>query len=263
MRNKPALFFLGLAILLGLAAAFSARRWLAERAPGPTAGEVPAVSVVITTVPVPIGAALTAKDLEVVPWPKHYVPKGAFSSIETAVGRITRRPVGTAEPVLEGTLLPDGSEAGLVSVIEENKRAVSVKVDAVIGVAGFVHPGSRVDVLATLRRIDWKKKLPYTKVVLQDVPVLAIDQKLEEAENGEPHLVSVVTLEVDPPQAEKLTYISHEGRLQLALRNPTDHEVVKTKSTGVGDVLPPRSVRRPRSTRVEVLKGTNMSTRDF
>ena len=142
---------------------------------------------------------------------------------------------------------------------------MSVKVDPVIGVAGFVKPGARVDVVATLRRIDLKKKLPYTMVILQDVRVLAIDQQLQEATEGEPALVSVVTLEVDPSQAQTLTYISHQGRIQLALRRPDDHEVVKVKSTGVEDLLPPRrrgNGSRPRKS-VQVLRGSSVSTKSF
>jgi pilus assembly protein CpaB len=104
-------------------------------------------------------------------------------------------------------------------------------------VAGFVVPGSRVDVMATLRRVDHKRALPYSKVILQDVRVLAVDQKLEEVKSGEPELVNVVTLEVTPTHAEHLIYAAHEGRLQLALRSPGDDLEVATRSIGVADVL--------------------------
>jgi pilus assembly protein CpaB len=109
----------------------------------------------------------------------------------------------------------------------------------------------------------------FSKIVLQDVQVLAIDQKLEEAQEGEPILVQVVTLEVSPEQAEKLTYAAHEGRLQLALRNPTDREVVETDSVGVREVLGVRrrvSSGKPRAvstTNVEVIKGADLSVQTF
>ena len=96
-------------------------------------------------------------------------------------------------------------------MITPKHRAVSVKVDNVIGVAGFVTPGARVDVLVTLARVDLSDALPFSKVFLQNIRVLAVDQKLEEVKSGDPELVSVVTLEVTPVQAEHLTYAAHEG----------------------------------------------------
>jgi pilus assembly protein CpaB len=183
---------------------------------------------------------------------------------------VLRRALAAGEPVLEAYLLPPGSEAGLPGVIDDKYRAVSVKVDPVIGVAGFVRPGARVDVLATLRRVDQPDNIPYSKVILQDVRVLAIDQKLEEAKNGEPELVSVVTLEVAPESAEKLIYSAHEGRLQLALRKPGDDEVVRTDAVGVADLLGRQAAPKPQvarsyapSTQVEVIRGSDRSYKAF
>jgi pilus assembly protein CpaB len=265
MLNKRALLFLAIAALLGLGAVFTARNWLESRLSSLAPGPLETVPVVIARVSVPVGSTLLPNQLDTAQWPRSHTPEGVFSSKDAASGRVVRRPLAKGELLLEPALLPEGAAAGLVSVIQPEMRAVSVKVDAVIGVAGFVKPGARVDVIATLRRIDLKQKLPYTKVVLQDVRVLAIDQKLEEAQNGEAKLVSVVTLEVDPKQAERLTYISHEGRLQLALRNPGDHASVETKSTGVVDLLPRRSRRgaRKSGTRVQVIKGAEVSSRVF
>ena len=107
---------------------------------------------------------------------------------------MARRALAVGEPILDAFLLPQGAQAGLGALIGENRRAVSVKVDPVIGVAGFVTPGSHVDVLATLRRVDRDKALPYSKVILENISVLAIDQKLEDVGGTEPELVSVVTL---------------------------------------------------------------------
>ena len=261
MLNKRALLFLAIAAVLGLGAVLTARNWLESRLSSLAPGPVETVPVVIARISVPVGSAILTNQLDTVQWPRRHAPAGVFSSKDSASGRVLRRPLASGELLLESALLPEGAAAGLVSVIEPEMRAISVQVDPVIGVAGFVKPGARVDVIATLRRVDLRQKLPYTKVILQDVRVLAIDQKLEEAQNGEANLVSVVTLEVDPKQAEKLTYISHEGRLQLALRNPGDHKSVETKSTGVVDLLPRRS--RTSSTRVQVIKGTEVSSQLF
>jgi pilus assembly protein CpaB len=177
--------------------------------------------------------------------------------------------------VLESALLPAGSEGGLGAIIAPSYRAVSVKVDNVIGVAGFVKPGARVDVLATLRRVDTEKALPYSKVILQDVKVLAVDQQLEQANQADATIVSVATLEVDPAGAERLIYAAHEGRLQLALRTPGDSETVATRSVGVADVLAEagRVVQEPGKKKsvvvpgarpsVQVLLGSKLESRSF
>jgi pilus assembly protein CpaB len=264
MRNRNSLLFMGLAVVLGLAAAFIARSRFEQDVA--LEGEAVATSsVVIIKADVPVGTALEAVHLETVEWPTDFVPAGAFDKTAVLHGRVPRRALAPGEPVLEASLLPVGSLAGLGSLISEKRRAVSVKVDPVIGVAGFVTPGSHVDVLATLRRVDMKKALPYSKVILENISVLAIDQRLEDIGGAEPQLVSVVTLEVDPKQAQKLIYSAHEGHLQLALRNPGDQEMVKTRSIGVKEVLfsastAPKTVRRaPVGNRIQVIKGTKVS----
>jgi pilus assembly protein CpaB len=268
MQNRRALFFFGLAIFFGIAAAFTARHLLENRASEAAGTGVATVPVVVARTDVAVGSALVALQLDTVQWPREYVPTGAFDDPAKITGRVIRRPIARGEAVLEPTLLPVGSAAGLPSVIESAKRAISVKVDPVVSVAGFVTPGTRVDVLSTLRRIDTSEKLPYTKVILQDLAVLAIDQKLEQAKNGEPELVSVVTLEVTPKQAEQLTYAAHEGRLQLALRSPGDHEEVKTEAVSVaallGDGAPKKSkVHLPVGPSVQVITGSSVSVKSF
>lgn len=262
--NRQAVLFLVLAVIFGLGAAFTAQEWLARNAN--RGASVETVPVVVARAEAAVGTRLQANQLQTVDWPRAFAPAGSFRSVRELEGRVLRRPVAVGEPVLTPVLAAAGTEAGLGSVISSEMRAISVKVDPVIGVAGFVRPGDKVDVLATLRRIDMKDKLPYTKVILQDVRVLAIDQKLEEASNGDAKLVSVVTLEVDPVQAEKVTYISHEGRLQLALRNPSDRELVETKSVGVAELMPrPRPVVRSNGGgyQVQIVRGADVSARGF
>jgi pilus assembly protein CpaB len=254
-----------LAILVGLVALWSARRIIDERTALPSVSSTPEESraVVIAGADIAVGTSLAPHQLDAAPWPSAFVPEGAHSEPSSLEGRVLRRAVAKGEPILDALLLPEGADAGLATVIPEKRRAVSVKVDPVIGVAGFVHPGARVDVLATLRRVDRRDKIPYSKLILQDVPVLAIDQKLEEANEGDPELVSVVTLEVTPEQAEQLIYSSHEGRLQLALRSPGDREQVETSPVGVADLLPgkrgPARVARKRGPAVQVLRGSKLT----
>ncbi len=268
MQNRNGLIFLALAIAFGTAAAFMAQRWVANQKPGVTR-RVETVSVVVARSDLPIASTLNARQLEAVAWPKDYTPRGALANVELAEGRVLRRPVAAGEALVASALFDEGTGGGLPAVISPKRRAVSVKVDPVIGVAGFVKPGTRVDVLATLRRIDWRKPLPYSRTILQNIRVLAIDQKLEQVRDGEPEIVSVVTLEVEPEQAQKLTYASHEGRLQLAMRSPGDDEIVRTRNIGVADLLDSGSSRskgKPvayASSRVQIIRGAKSEVKKF
>jgi pilus assembly protein CpaB len=266
MKNRRGLVLLAFACVLGLGAAFLARNAVSV---------TDSPEVTVTTLPVVVArsdlgtaAILSAASVEIVDWPSSYLPPGALTTSEQVAERVTRRPLVRGEPVIESALFPSGTRGGLHAVIAPDHRAVSVKVDSVIGVAGFVAPGSRVDVLATLRRVDRQKSLPYSKVILQDVGVLAIDQQLEEAQNGDPEPVSVVTLEVAPGQAQKLIYAAHEGRLHLALRTPGDDTVVDMAGIGVREVLgvakkaPNRGPARRRSS-VQVMRGSKIESQAF
>jgi pilus assembly protein CpaB len=269
MQNRRAIMFLILAVALGVGAAFTAQRWLEQQRQQPMGGPATTQPVAVMRADLPVGQIVHSRELATVDWPIAYVPQGAHSDPAQLEGRVARRPLAAGEPVLESALLPQGSAAGLVSVIDPTRRALSVKVDPVIGVAGFVTPGAHVDVLVTIARPDGD---PVSKIVLQDVEVLAIDQKLEEAKEGEPELVQVVTVETSPTDSEKLTHAAHEGRLQLALRNPTDREIVETHSVGVAEVLgdrrpapklAARSAPRAPGVAVEVIKGSQVSVQSF
>jgi pilus assembly protein CpaB len=267
MRNRRGLIFLGLAVVMGLTAAWIAKEFApsSEEAKLASARTTP---VVVVRTDVPIASSLAAVQLELVDWPADHVPAGALGSIDDATSRIARRPLAQGEPVLEAALYATGASGGLGAVISDHYRAVSVKVDNVIGVAGFVVPGSRVDVLATIRRVDMKRALPFSKVILQDVRVLAVDQKLEEVKSGDPELVSVVTLEVSPTQAEHLIYAAHEGRLQLALRSPGDDAKVASRSIGVVDVLDgfrsgKKQVVASARRRIKIIRGTQVEVKKF
>jgi len=268
MKNRRGFIFLGLAVVMGLIAV-----WItSEFAPSSAVAEITTARttpVVVVRSDVPVASSLTQAQLKLVDWPAEHVPVGAIHSIADATGRVSRRPLAQGEPVLEASVFASGAAGGLGAVITDTYRAVSVKVDNVIGVAGFVVPGSRVDVMATIRRVDHQHALPYSKVILQDIRVLAVDQKLEEVKSGEPELVSVVTLEVTPANAEHLIYAAHEGRLQLALRSPGDDLEVATRSIGVADVLGDPRPRKPTKNRavassrtgIKIIRGTEVENK--
>jgi pilus assembly protein CpaB len=265
MQNRRGFVFLALAVLLGLGAAFMAREFTGKTQAVEAAG-VPTRQVVIARTDVGTASALTPAALTLVDWPAHLVPTGALFAFESAEGRVTRRPLVAGEPVLESALFEKGAEGGLPAVIA---RAPGVVVDSVIGVADASSPARAWTCWP--RRVDQRNSLPFSKVILQDVKVLAIDQKLEEARDGEAQLVSVVTLEVKPDAAQKLIYSAHEGRLQLALRTPGDDQVVELASTGVREVLgaPKKaSVAKPfarshAGAAVQVIRGSKIETKTF
>ncbi|MBW2540456.1 MAG: Flp pilus assembly protein CpaB [Deltaproteobacteria bacterium] len=269
MQNRRGLIFLGLAVVMGLAAAWATSE-LAPTSAEATVVAAKTTPIVVVRSDVPVASSLTIAQLKLVDWPIEHVPTGALHSIADAKDRISRRPLAQGEPVIEAALYPTGSAGGLGAVIADQHRAVSVKVDNVIGVAGFVVPGSRVDVMATIRRVDRARAIPFSKVILQDVRVLAVDQKLEEVKSGEPELVNVVTLEVSPVQAEHLIYAAHEGRLQLALRSPGDDAKVATRSIGVSDLLDGRSSGKPAKkavasahSKIKIVRGTKVDVEKF
>ena len=211
MKNKRALLFLGLAALCGLATASVARRATQQ---GPSG-----VPVVVAGAPVSIGQAIDLTKLRMVRMPKETIPQGAFTNPNALGSRVLARSVVPGEPILESSLLPEGAQAGLAALLEEDARAISIQVDEIRGVAGFIQPGSKVDVLATGNRGGGD----VTETVLQNVKVLAIDTKLD-SNDGSAQEARVVTLEVTPREATSLTEAESRGRLKLALRNPKNDE---------------------------------------
>jgi pilus assembly protein CpaB len=183
---------------------------------------MPTHPVVVAAVDLELGAQLKADDLHVVEWPASSVPNGAFSTPDEVVGRGLVMPVIQNEPILPMKLAGKDAGSGLPVVIPEGKRAVSVRVNDVIGVAGYVLPGTHVDVLATATPTNSEVDTT-TKVVLTNVQVLAAGTKMEQdTEQGKPMAVNVVTLLVSPDEAERLTLGATQGKIQLALRNPLD-----------------------------------------
>jgi pilus assembly protein CpaB len=183
---------------------------------------MPTRPVVVAATDLELGAQLKADDVHVVEWPANSVPNGAFSTPDEIVGRGLVMPVIQNEPILPMKLAGKDAGSGLPVVIPEGKRAVSVRVNDVIGVAGYVLPGTHVDVLATATPTNSEVDTT-TKVVLTNVQVLAAGTKMEQdTEQGKPMAVNVVTLLVSPDEAERLTLGATQGKIQLALRNPLD-----------------------------------------
>lgn len=190
---------------------------------------IPTAPVVVAAADLQIGAELGPDDLRVIQWPANAVPQNAFSHPDEIIGRGLVLPVIQNEPILAMKLAPTEAGAGLPPVIPPGLRAVSVRVNEVIGVAGYVLPGTFVDVLATVNPSEQRSDV-MSKVILTNVQVLAAGTKIEhDVEGNKPMPVTVVTLLVSPEESERLTLASTEGKIQLALRNPLDKDSPETR----------------------------------
>jgi pilus assembly protein CpaB len=217
---------LALAIAAGGTFAFGTYRYM-QNVPARTV-DVPTSNVVVAAGDLQLGAELKATDLKTIQWPTGNVPEGSFGKPEELVGRGLIMPVVMNEPFLPSKLAPKEAGAGLPPVIAPGYRALSVRVNDVVGVAGYVLPGTRVDVVATVNPTQQPTDVT-SKVVLTNVLVLAAGTKIERDEEGnKPIQVSVVTLLVTPEEGERLTLASTEGKIQLALRNPMDQTAPNT-----------------------------------
>jgi pilus assembly protein CpaB len=206
------------AVAVTTAAAASAAMYRAVRRIPVREVEVAHSFVVLAARPAPLGRRLTADDVKLVGWPTHSPLPGAFKRVEDVVGRGVVAPLGENEPVTESKLAPRGAGAGLSPAIPPGMRAISVKVNEVIGVAGFVVPGARVDVVATMR----KAGDAVSRVLVSNVQVLTAGTRYDQEKTREPIPSTVVTLVVLPEQAERIALASSEGQLTLMLRNPLD-----------------------------------------
>lgn len=217
----------------------------------PKAGPgIPTKPVVVAATDLDLGADLTRDDLRVVDWPANAAPAGAFGDPKELTGRGLIMPVIQNEPILANKLASKDAGAGLPPAIPPGLRAVSVRVNEVIGVAGYVLPGTRVDVLAVVNPSEKHEEVT-SKVILTNVQVLAAGTKIERDErNNKPMAVSVVTLLVAPEESERLTLASTEGKIQLALRNPLDKTTPNTPGIRPAALLGFASASRAAAQRV-------------
>jgi pilus assembly protein CpaB len=227
--------FMVVAVAVTTAAVASASVYRAVRRIPVREVEVAHTYVVLAARPMGIGTRLTADDLKLVGWPAKTPLAGAFKRIEDAVDRGLVMPVAENEPITDAKLAPSHAGAGLSPAIPTGMRAISVKVNEVIGVAGFVVPGTRVDVVATVRRPDDAR----ARVIVSNVQVLTAGTRYdqEKIKDAKPIPSTVVTLIVRPDQAEKIALASTEGQLTLMLRNPLDVAETPTAGATLGGLV--------------------------
>jgi pilus assembly protein CpaB len=240
-RNTRTLVVVAVAILMALLASFGV--WLTVRSMPVREVEIARAQAVVAARPLSVGTMVTKDDVKVVPWPAANQVPGSFTAIDKVVNRGVIVATAENEPLTEGKLAAVGSGAGLPPTIPEGMRAISVRVNEIIGVAGFVIPGTRVDVMVTVKGLDQKTQ---TRVVLSNVTVLTAGTRYDQeraTKEGKPIPTSVVTLLLTPTDAETMTLAAEEGRVMLALRNPLDTAPTQTPgaklSALLGEASPP------------------------
>jgi pilus assembly protein CpaB len=251
--NRTRLMIIGLlALALGAFVSFSVYRALQAKT---ASSNEPGVDVVIASNDISVGSKVGDGDLRIVKFPAGNIPSGAYSKKSQVIGRGAVLPIMRGEFILPNKLAAENAGSGLPGLIPPGMRAVSVRVNEVVAVAGFVVPGTRVDVLLTGNPGAGGEQ--QTTTVLENVAVLAAGQRLERNSAGEPQATPVITLLVSPDDAQKLTLASNEGRIQLTLRNPLDtrqEELSSVRTTslyrGGAPVAAPPTPKAPRARKV-------------
>jgi pilus assembly protein CpaB len=238
------------AIAMGGSAAYLARSWLQTQTNASAAYRPPG-HIVIAAEPLAYGAAVTSESVSEVPWYTNAVPEGAFATKDDLLNngrRTVLYPLKRGEPVLRSKVTGAGQRASLAAVLDDGKRAVTVRVDDVRGVAGFVMPGDFVDIVLIADELS-NKRQSYSDILLEHVKVLAIDQIASEAEE-KPTVARAVTLEVTKEQAQKILLASNIGKLSLLLGRSIDSSRDANRRIGERDIgrtiaEPPRSAPPP------------------
>ena len=229
-----------MALVFGATATFMALGWMKKQSQRQVqAPALPTTPVVVAAKDIDVATALRADQLSVVQWPQDRTPKGGFVRLEEVASRVAVLPIGAGEPILEPKLAPQGTPAGMTALVSQGKRAMTVKVDEASGVAGFVVPNNRVDVVVSINRGEFSKD-PFARVVLENLRVLGTGQKIiEKQPDGKPQVVPTVTLEVNPVEGERLALASQEGRISLVLRGQEDFKLVATQGVKADTLFGP------------------------
>lgn len=234
--RSRALVFLLVALLAGITAAWLISRTLARSAAKTT--PTPMTKVAVAAMDLPLATTLRPEMVDLIDWPIGSVPQGAVSNAKAIDGRVTNSALVKGDLLVESRLAPEGAGQGMAAIIPANMRAMTVRVNEVIGVGGFIHPGDMVDVLTTMqvRTANLNEYEFRSKIVLQFIRVLAIGEDMV-VQNAKPVKVPVVTLLVTPEESERLALAATKGDLQLTMRSVVDNTLVETAGTSPPELL--------------------------
>lgn len=232
------------------------------------------VQIVVAASDLPVGVTISSKDLTQLDWFSDTLPAGAFTKPDAVLGRPVLYPLVAKQPILERDLGVEGAGVGLAGKIPEGMRATAVRSNEISGVAGFLYPGSHVDVLVTFTPPGGN--MPATQTVLQNVQVLTAGQTIEPDPQGKPHTVNVVTVLVTPENSQRLQLASAQGNIQFVLRSGADQKQAEVRPTRLDQLFPSdkpvvvaRAVKRTHAAApapmymLEVIQGTKRSVQKF
>lgn len=263
MMKKRGLLLVALSLLIAAAAAWFANNYVRTRLTVAASGSTGSVPVLAAAMNLPYGTKVEARHVKTIEVPEAMVPPGAYREMTQLEGKVVKSEIIDGEIILKERIAGDGTGSTLAALVAPNKRAVSVRVNDVIGVGGFLLPGNFVDVLGTRLETGTTRRAQ-TETIINMVKVLAVDQTAANDKN-EPVVVRAVTLELTPAEAEVLVKWEEEGTIQLALRNPTDTmvaeqkpEPAKPRPASVKRAAPPRPVDEGNS--VTLIRGTKVQS---
>lgn len=240
------------AAVLGIGAAVVASRWASNQ----LASDQNTQPVVVAALEISFGQKLDAAHVKIVRWPKASMPAGTFDKVAEVEGKVTNQRLVPGEPLLKERIVDSLSGSTLAAMVDPKKRAITVRVNDVIGVAGFLLPGNRVDVLAS-RKVQ--RDRAQTETVLEDIRVLAVDQ-IASPDKDKPVVVRAVTLEVTPSQANRLVNATVEGTVQLALRNPATRNVEVAQKPKA--IATPKPATQRSDSGMTFIRGSNVELTD-
>jgi pilus assembly protein CpaB len=249
MGKYKSFIMFGIAIFLAMGATVLVIKWIQQKSQVVEAAPLETQEVAVAKVDLSWGTQLSQEMIETKPFLKTSLPEGSFTDLSSLVGRVLVSPVMASEPILESRLAPVSAKfGGVAAIVSPDKRAVAIKVDKVIGVSGFIHPGNRVDVLVTID-VERAANRPVSKTILENILVIASGPEMvRKGKKEESSPVDVITLEVTLEEAERLALAATEGKILLVLRSFNDTKDVLTKGTTIPALLTsysaPRQLRK-------------------
>ena len=258
MAKKRGIFLVVLSLVMAISAAWTANRWITSKAAAEE-GALNGTHVVAAAMAIPYGTKVEGRHLKYVEIPEGVAPIGFFTSYDDVKGRVSTTAISRGEILIEERFAAHDAGSTLAALVGKNMRAVAIRVNDVVGVAGFLLPGNRVDVVSARKTTE---RRVVTETILQNIKVLAVDQTAA-TDTNEPIIVRAVTLEMTPKQAETLVQARTEGQIQLTLRNPMQPDPEPEPEVVAKPQPPPRKPsrqrpRRPTSITVTIIRGTKV-----
>ena len=255
MLKRRGIVLILLSLVMAVGAAFVANKWIVARVMPDEDAESNSAQLVAAAMPIPFATKVEERHLKLVEMPEGLTPDGFFSEKDEVLGQVSTTNIARGEILVAERFRAHQAGSTLAALVNTNMRAVTVRVDDVVGVAGFLLPGNTVDVLAS-RKVGQNRAV--TETILSNIKVLAVDQTAS-AENNEPVIVRAVTLEMEPKQAEVLFQARTEGSIQLTLRNPLELEPEPEPPAPKPVVTQRAPVKRsPPPAEVTIIRGTTV-----